>query len=207
MALVPITDHVRRAILNLPPVYWGKPRIASCLRALVEEVQELEDAVWDVLTLRSIETATGARLQALGRLVGEPDLGYDQETYRVLIRVRIVINRSRGAASNFTSVGSIITTGKTTVEDTDPATAYVEIEQGSLVNAIDIGAILKILRETRAGGVALDVAINPGADLALRFGDASDTVLPDPSVGTFGDASNTVVRPTAGGPLWFIGTL
>jgi hypothetical protein len=140
----------------------------------------------------------------LGRVVGEPNLGYTEATYRVLIKAKIRINRGHGSVDDFIDVGRVITNGKTTARDAtdeEPAFARVEIEETAGVN---IGAVSKIMRETRAAGVRVGLMINPGATPGLRFGDASGTITPSPAVGSFGDASNTVAVPVAGGPAWSI---
>jgi hypothetical protein len=202
--LTRITDHVLRAILNLPPPLWGKPHTASVLRAICEEFQEIEDMFWDVMLLRAVDVAIGAQLQALGRLVGEPELGYSEATYRVLIKARIVINRGHGSIDDFIRVGAIITDGPTLASDAndvEPAFVRVSIDEAG---GIEIAAVEKIVRETRAAGVRTELHINLGTTPGLHFGDASGTLVPSPAVGSFGDASGTVGEPIAGGPLWSI---
>jgi hypothetical protein len=93
-----VTDHARRAILSLNPVFWGKPRIASFVWALTTEVQELEDAIFSVLNLRLVDNAGDAQLAVLGRIVGQPNTGgFDTELYRTLIKAKIRTNRSHGS--------------------------------------------------------------------------------------------------------------
>jgi hypothetical protein len=191
MALVRISDHVRRAILNLQPPLWGKPVVASVLRAICEQFQEIEDMFWDVMTLRTVDVATGAQLKTLGLLVGEPDLGYAEEDYRALIKARIRINRSSGRANDLIEVLGILGTETVEVQDAaTPARAQVTLDVGGLGVAI----AHKMTRETRAAGVALDVYTNPMEDAGLRWSSAAGTG----GVGGWGSVSDGSGAPLFG---------
>ena len=87
---------VEEGVLRLAPPFWGKPRIASILVAILWEVERVERALFDVLTKRRLANATDAQLETLGRLVGEARYGRTDDAYRVAIRGRILANRSRG---------------------------------------------------------------------------------------------------------------
>lgn len=195
MALTRITDHARRAILHLPPPYWGKPVIASCVWALCQEVQEAEDMLWGVMESRLVNNAGAAQLRVLGRLVGEPDVGLPLEEYRVLVRAKIRSNRSHGRAKDFTEVAGYLYDGKVSVADTGPALATVVYEDAA---GQSFRSIRKITENTRAAGVLIELFIEAGAD-GLLFSDASGTIIPDPGNGTFADATDTIATV---GELW-----
>lgn len=96
--LAKVPDHARRAILSLNPVFWGKPRIASFVWALTTEVQELEEAIFSVISLRLVDNAGDVQLEVLGRIVGQANVGgFDTELYRALIKAKIRTNRSHGS--------------------------------------------------------------------------------------------------------------
>jgi len=59
-------------------------------------MQELEDAVWSVLTERWVPEAVGAQLDEMGEIVGEPRLGRTDAEYRPAIELRISLNQSGG---------------------------------------------------------------------------------------------------------------
>jgi len=59
-------------------------------------MQELEDAVWSVLTERWVPEAIGAQLDEMGEIVGEPRLGRTDAEYRPAIELRISLNQSGG---------------------------------------------------------------------------------------------------------------
>lgn len=102
--LTPITDHARSAILNKNGPFWGKPRIASFVWALVTGLQEIENAIQSVISLRQIDNAELPQLKILGKIVGQRYGSEEIETYRALIRARIVANRSSGTANDLLRV-------------------------------------------------------------------------------------------------------
>jgi hypothetical protein len=182
MALARITDHARRAILNLPPPYWGKPVIATFVWALNREVQVLEDAIWSVLEARLVDTATGENLITLGTMIGEPYLGYAEEDYRALVKARIRINRSSGRANDLIEVLQEV--GSESVEVSDlPAPAHAQVVTD--IGGLSLPIIRKMASETKAAGVTLDVYTNPTDDAGLRFADAAGLG----GVGGWGDAA------------------
>lgn len=95
-ALARITNHVQAGLDLLLDQYKGKPRIAALLTSELEQVQELEDAIWDVIVGRLIDNAVGVQLDALGKIVGQKRQGAGDEVFRARIRARIWANRSLG---------------------------------------------------------------------------------------------------------------
>ena len=51
------------------------------LSSYIRQVQEIEDAIYHVLTLRWVETATGAQLDVLAHFVGVERLGLLDDLY------------------------------------------------------------------------------------------------------------------------------
>lgn len=149
------TDHFHAAILKLVGPFWGKPRIAALLYALVKQVQLLEDATWDVLDRYTIDGADTARLDVLGRVVGQPRFWADDEIYRAVIRAKIRANRSRGLVDDVIQViqlaGAVTTV--TAVDSYSPATMRVVLGE-TLTPARQI-ALAFLLPKTRPAGVQL----------------------------------------------------
>jgi hypothetical protein len=92
------TDYLGEARGRLLEQFKNLPRIDGVLVALMAEVQQLEDAMYEVLVDRLLQNyeATGDMLDKLGAIVGEPRQGFDDATYSVLIGARIKANRSDG---------------------------------------------------------------------------------------------------------------
>lgn len=111
MTIARVDDHVASGLALLLSQYQGKPRLETYLSIFLRRVQELEDAVWDVLISRLIDTATGIHLDTLGRLVGQVRLWADDEIFRVWIRARIRANRSQGHPDDVIQVAQLAVDG------------------------------------------------------------------------------------------------
>jgi hypothetical protein len=122
---------------------------------LATPFQSLESALQQLLTERSIDTAVGAQLDVIGRIVGEPRNGLDDDTYRRHCRARISANSSDGTIENVITVTDLI------VYDDD---AYYEIDnQGAaalVVRVQDVAIteeladiLISFLKDTVSAGV------------------------------------------------------
>lgn len=114
-----ITDHTAQALERLCQQFRDKPQITKLLTALTGTVQEAETALWELLTMRSVDTATGVYLDAIGSVVGQEREGLIDETYRRYIRARIATNRSRGTIGDVLHIANLVL---------NEPTAYVEID-------------------------------------------------------------------------------
>ena len=70
MALEQIQGHEPVGIVKLAPPFWGKPRIASWLVALLAEIQVLEDAIWSYLDGLDVDTCDRWVLEGLAKQRG-----------------------------------------------------------------------------------------------------------------------------------------
>lgn len=75
---------------------------------LATPFQSLEAALQQLLTERSIDTAVGAQLDVIGRIVGQPRNGLDDDTYRRYCRARIATNKSNGTIENLITVTDLV---------------------------------------------------------------------------------------------------
>lgn len=90
-------DHVSTGLARLIWQYRGdQPRIQAFLESLLDEVQSIEDAAYQVLTGIWPRTAIGDQLDVLGKIVGQKRYGLVDEAYRVFILGRIYVNVSDG---------------------------------------------------------------------------------------------------------------
>jgi hypothetical protein len=73
----------------------AKPNMSALIGAVADELQEVEDAFFDLLTKRILQ-ATGVQLDVLGRIVDEARAGLDDASYLRIIFAKISANRSNG---------------------------------------------------------------------------------------------------------------
>lgn len=169
----PIDNHFNQGLVKLVPPFWGKPRMASLLLAMLNRVQELEDATWDVLDRYTLEGADDARLAVLGRIVGQHNAGWDTETYRAVLRGKIRANKSRGLTDDIIAVVQQVTptAAEVYIETFVPATMVVWTDAS--IDASVKTALTFLLPKTRSAGVALFFAWVNSLD-GLIVGDTLD---------------------------------
>lgn len=193
MTMIPISDHFERAYAHLIEQYKEKPRFAALLASYVRQIQDLEDAAWDVQMSRFLDNADLTRLKVLGRIVGQVYRGEVVETYRLFVRARILINRSGGHSGEIIAVAQLILAGVSlTYEEYYPAS--IVLVANTNLGSIDVRYIVELLRETKAAGVGFQFIFQTFDD-AFTFSATTSQVL-DSTHGF----SNTIA-PTTGGQL------
>lgn len=153
------TDIAERGILNLAPPFWGKPRIAAILKSWLDEMQALENAIFDVLNKRLLDNAISAQLDVLGKIVGQPRGTSDDTLYRGLIRIRIQVNRSLGEASDvyaFLRDFSTLVFGHADFVYTEPSTATI-VARFQDTFAVFSPLFADLARAVRPGGINFQI--------------------------------------------------
>lgn len=147
--------------------YWQKPKIRALLRTYTDELQELETAFWDILATRFVDYAYGVHLDKLGKLVGEARAGRGDATYRVRIKVRILINASFGTADDV--IGVLMLLAEETFQYREFGTAFFQIVYDAPPTPQAVQQeIPGIVAETRAAGVGASV-ITPASTSVFMF--------------------------------------
>jgi len=109
MTLAPI-DHIKDGVSKVVTQYQGKPKFLTYLAVFLDQVQKLEDQAQAVVDSFRLDTATGFRLDWIGRKVGQPRIGSSDDVYRTYIRGRIAANRSRGRIPDVIRVAALLLT-------------------------------------------------------------------------------------------------
>lgn len=154
------------------------PNLNAFLGAMLKRVQEAEDALKAVLLSRFIGFASGASLDAIGRLVGEPRYGQlDDNLYRKAIRLRIYVNGSSGRPEDLIYVAKQWT-GLTVAN-------YIDVPQVSGAGGNcrivipgwtpDSGELHAFLQSICPAGVRLIDVTNGATLLPRRMGDRMGT--------------------------------
>lgn len=165
--------------------FQDKPRLASLLCALLEGVQDFEDAAWGVLVGRWLDTAVGAQLDGIGQIVNLPRAGWLDETYRALLRAQVLVLRSSGTWNDLYRVIVAMGLSAEIFEEHYPAAISIVLDAPtSAPNALEA---FRFLERTRAAAVRLQLEY-PTVDPDESFTYAS-TSSPEPSASQgYGDA-------------------
>lgn len=189
-------DHRGLALARLIWEYRGdRPRIQGMLDALLEQVQNLENLSIEVLTGRWPLTAEGAQLDLLGRIVREARGSLTDPEYRLMILLRILVNRSDGTLGQ---IEEIIETAKPSgsmqIDESYPCGLMISVA------GVTLGWLLgEMVADAVSAGVACHWSWTEHDDAdAFAMGDAlgSDEANVD---GGFGDL--TGATQTSGGHM------
>lgn len=130
-----------------------RPNMGKLLAPLLEECQELENAIWSVIYGRTIDYAEGEQLDMLGRIVGQPRNGLDDDAYRAHVNARIRINRSFGTSNDVIAVIRLIDSAAFHLTEGERASFLVYFDEPP--SNAGIGRELgNLIKQARAAGVA-----------------------------------------------------
>lgn len=131
--------------------------ISKLLSALVVPFVDLEAVLQQLLLNRSIATATATQLDVLGKIVGQPRDGLDDDDYRRYIRARVAAHRSDGTFEALIKVASLVVfddDAKYVTSNEGTATVRVFVQEVTLTD--DLADILfSFLQVARSGGVRI----------------------------------------------------
>jgi hypothetical protein len=153
-ALQHITNHGELAVQRLPAQFANSPNLIKLVRMIGNRFQGPEDALWQVRLARKLSVAVGQQLDQLGSLVGEPRAGKADATYRVLIAVRIVIDRSRGSGDDVIRPFSVVLAQGTSIALVpEPIAAFRLAIGGTLPTGFAPTDGERILEAAKAAGI------------------------------------------------------
>lgn len=95
--------HVPLALSRLVE-RWRKPVVTALLTSWATELQAVENMWLELMLAQSPDYAAGAVLDQIGRKVGQARFGFDDDTYRALVRARIAANKSQGKGEDLIAV-------------------------------------------------------------------------------------------------------
>lgn len=154
---VKITDHTVRALARRPERDKDKTNIALLISSFADQIQETENAWYQLFEERNITSAVGDQLDDLGLIVDQPRNGTTDADYRMRLSARIAANNSDGLLDDFIRVARGVINDPTLsirLENTFPAGLTMHIESGQLA-AATADILIEFLRDTAAGGVRI----------------------------------------------------
>lgn len=155
-------DHVARALERLPEQFKTSDLIALTT-ILVTACGDIENALFQLLTERGIYTGVGDTLDVIGKTVGQPRAGQDDDLYRVYLSARIATNRSHGRVEDLIRIARLILdddTARIVVETQAIATVVVRIEDTTITAEI-AETLATFLRAAVKAGVRFILEYDP----------------------------------------------
>lgn len=111
MSLSKVTAHIEEMLARRLEQFTDKTRFSSLLSLFGEQIQDLEDALDQVLNETDLDTAVGAQLDGIGEIVGEDRSGRTDGPYRIALRTRIALNISEGTIEDLLNLALAISGG------------------------------------------------------------------------------------------------
>ena len=185
-----VADGLRRLIGSAQTPY-----IRGLLEPWLARFQDIEDAAWEVATLRYLDTAEGVQLDTIGVLVGAPRGNLTDVQYKTRLKAQIIILRAEGVPPQIQQLLMLCCPYAFTDEEQNTATLLVSIIDAIDPTVLDIGVLFEILTEAKAAGVRLQLEYSPfGDDFLFADFDPDDPAYSvkvyDPDHG-FADAGAT----------------
>lgn len=102
------TTKVARFLAMLPTEYQTSS-IQKMFSVLLQPYQDLEDVFYQLLAFRSIDTAQGAQLDQIGKILVQPRAKFVvDEQYRLMLKAIIKANKSSGLAEQIYAIVALI---------------------------------------------------------------------------------------------------
>jgi len=153
MAIAYKDNHATEALANLVSQFQGKTYLAGVLTAFVNQIQELENVCFELLSQRWLDNAEGAQLDGFGSIVGEAREGRTDDDYRLAIQARILLNLSSGTPEDIIALARALTDGSSVLlAQYFPAYFTVEILE-PLASAAIAEKIASFIEEASPAGV------------------------------------------------------
>lgn len=109
-------DLVAQSIAQLPTPYADSAKLKALLEAFGTQAQAVDDALLELLALRSIDTATGAQLDGIGDNLFEQREGQSDDQYRVRLRAKLIVNASSGLTEEIFAIIRLMLGEDTTIK-------------------------------------------------------------------------------------------
>lgn len=140
------------------PIYdLRTPKFLALLGTYLEQIQQLEDAIYDVFVGTMLPGAEGDALDMLGELVGQPRAGRDDETYKIWISARVLLNASSGRPPDILGIARTIMPASGTVILTEYFPGAFKLELIGLPPDTTAVQLHDLFNEAKAAGVRIDV--------------------------------------------------
>jgi hypothetical protein len=190
VSLDPVHDYIPEGQALFIEVFRDKPRLNAWLAAYLQECNALELALQETLFYRQLDNAYGVMLDDLGALVGQARVGLDDATYRLYIKVRVRVNRSKGRAADLIAVAALaLGTTPFSYRESYPASAAIDVVDPTGPVRPDL--LAGFIRDARGAGIGTAVVYSGGTSSdTFAF---SDFPFPQADAGRgFSDAAQSV---------------
>jgi hypothetical protein len=171
--IVKITDHVDRMKVRLTELFASGDLWNALVEMVVGEVQDIEDAAFDLLTFRHIDDAYGALLDQWGSLLNEEREGLEDNDYRAVLRARLIADLSMARRDDFVRLLQEVTGSENiTIETINPLALRIAYDVSTPSSDAKRARIARLLVLTKAAGYRLSWVLERPATGFLNWEEA-----------------------------------
>jgi len=191
MLVTYIPNHVEQAEAQLMEQYQGLPLFNGLLAALVDQIQDLENAAYNMVALTQLfnNGASGQQLDNIGQIVGRARDGLSDAEYYVFLRAQISENFSQTTIQELvTLVQNLFNPTLLLAFEMFPAEMDFEVGGATLDPSLYQQASA-LIQGSMGGGIGLGFVAVGDPSNAFRMSDLNGN-LPNGTGGGFSDATN-----------------
>lgn len=142
----------------------GKTNAESLRQAFRDLILQVEDATSDTVTSHYIDNATGAQLETLAEIVGQPRWNApDDDAHRALIRGRIQLNNSSGTPEDIYKIFTALAQPGVSLRIEEETGSAFVLHMVGVLAAGDAETLVYFLREGKPAGVRHQMYFAPVA--------------------------------------------
>jgi hypothetical protein len=182
-----ILDHVEQRLARLATIYKNSTSHKGVISALSKQVQEIENAAFAMLTLRSITDCSAAQLDEIAKLLNVEREGRADDELRLRLRAQVIVNSRSGEIGTLLLVLRMLSPAGASVSLTElyPASVVAHVGGVALPFATQVAALL---RTAKAAGVNAQLVYQDTTDenvftltdtsqtgVGLGLGDSTDS--------------------------------
>lgn len=148
------TDHEGR-VSRFIEQWQNKADLEALARSYLKQIQDLEDALFEIILERDLDNALGVQLTVIGDIVQQPRTTSDDTRFRTMIRARIAINLSDATGEDVIGVARLLLFNGETFEIRDEPPAQVRVTVIEPLTSADPDLMQLLLKSAAAAGVRL----------------------------------------------------
>lgn len=180
-----IDNHRELSIERILTQYRDDYRFKAIIGSIAGNgIQKLENALLSMAKVLDPNAQSGKGLDLLGSIVGAKRQGRNDDTYRLIIKIKIASNTSRGTREEIIRIWKMFS-GATSTEVRELGNATIEIASNALIIFGIDDYVRELFKSIVAGGVEIYSYYYP--DYPFSFFTDPD----DPASGGFGDANDS----------------
>lgn len=127
MAITKKTTHAAEVLARLLQQDKGKEKLEKFLSlVLAPQVQDLEDAIFQILTDTILDTAVGVQLDNFGTIVDQSRNGQTDDQYRQTLRAKTLLNNAQGTLEEIVRIIDLLTGGGLEIEIVEDFPAHFD---------------------------------------------------------------------------------